>query len=46
MKVKLAVLVLSKSVAIALQETERDDVSATAKFCEMVNKFFDWTNVR
>jgi hypothetical protein len=35
MKVKLAVQVLSKSVAIALRETGREDVVGTAEFCEM-----------
>ena len=46
MKVKLPVQVLSKSVAIALRETGREDVIATAEFCEMMNGFFDCTNVR
>jgi hypothetical protein len=46
MKVKLAVQVLSKSVAIALQESGKEDVVGTAKFCEMMNSFFDCTNVR
>ena len=46
MKVKLAVQVLSKSVAIALRETEEEDVTATADFCDMMNGFFDCTNVR
>ncbi len=46
MKVKLAVQVLSKSVAISLRETERDDVTGTAEFCDMMNNFFDCTNVR
>ena len=46
MKVKLAVQVLSKSVAIALRETEEEDVSATADFCDMINGIFDCTNVR
>ena len=46
MKVKLAVQVLSKSVAIALRETGREDVIGTAVFCEMMNGFFDCTNVR
>ena len=46
MKVKLAVQVLSKSVAIALQENDRDEVLGTARFCEMMNSFFDCTNVR
>ena len=46
MKVKLAVQVLSKSVAIALRETEKDDVLGTAEFCDMMNGFFDCTNGR
>ena len=46
MKVNLAVQVLSKSVAIALRETGQEDVKATAEFCEMMNGFFDCTNVR
>ena len=46
MKVKLAVQVLSKSVAIALRETGREDVIGTTEFCEMMNGFFDCTNVR
>ena len=46
MKVKLAVQVLSKSVAIALRETGREDVIGTAVFCEMMNGFFDCTNMR
>ena len=43
MKVKLAVQALSKSVAIALRETEKDDVLGTAEFCDMMNGFFDCT---
>ena len=43
---KLPVQVLSRSVAIALQESGMDDVPATAKFCMMINDFFDCTNVR
>ena len=46
MKVKLAVHVLSKSVAIALRETGKEDVTGTAEFCEMMNGFYDCTNVR
>ena len=46
MKVKLTVQVLSKSVAIALRETAKEDVTGTAEFCEMMNGFFDCTNVR
>ena len=44
MKVRLAVQVLSKSVAIALRETGKEDVLGTAMFCEMMNGFFDCTN--
>ena len=46
MKVKLAVQVLSKSVAIALRESGKEDVIGIAQFCEMMNGFFDCTNVR
>ena len=46
MKVKLAVQVLSKSVAIALRETGKEDVTGTAVFCEMINGFYNCTNVR
>ena len=46
MKVKLAVQVLSKSVAIALQESDREEVLGTARYCEMMNSFFDCTYVR
>ena len=46
MKVKLATQVLSKSVAISLQESGDDEVLATAEFCTMMNDFFDCTNVR
>ena len=46
MKVKLAVQVLSKSVAIALRETGKEDVTGTAVFCEMLNGFYDCANVR
>ena len=45
-KVKLATQVLSKSVAIALEETKNDEVLGTAQFCRMMNDFFDCTNVR
>ena len=43
---KLATQVLSKSVAIALEETENDEVLGTAEFCKMMNDYFDCTNVR
>ena len=46
MKVKLATQVLSQSVAIALEEAGDNDVLETAKFCRMMNSFFDCTNVR
>ncbi|CAB4023577.1 Transposable element P transposase [Paramuricea clavata] len=45
MKVKLATQVLSTSVAIALEECGYAYVLATAKFCKMMNDFFDCTNV-
>ena len=37
---------LSKSVAVALQESGDEEVLETAKFCSMFNYFFDCTNVR
>ena len=46
MKVKLATQVLSKSVAIALEESGDEEVLGTAKFCRMMNDFVDCTNVR
>jgi hypothetical protein len=39
LKVKLATQVLSKSVAIALEESENDEVLGTAEFCRMINDF-------
>ena len=42
----MAAQVLSKSVAIALRETGKEDVTGIAKFCEMMNGFYDCTNVR
>ena len=46
MKVKLATQVLSRSVAIALEESGNEEVLGTAQFCRMMNDFFDCTNVR
>jgi hypothetical protein len=46
MKVKLAVQVLRKSVAIALRESGKEDVKGTIEFCEMMNCFFYCTNVQ
>ena len=46
MKVKLATQVLSWSVAISLEESGNEEVLGTAKFCMMMNDFFDCTNVR
>jgi hypothetical protein len=43
---KLAVQVLSKSVAIGLRESGDEDVSGTAELCDIMNGFFDCTNVR
>ncbi len=45
MKVKLATQVLSRSVAIALRESDNEEVLGTAMFCQMLNDFFDCTNV-
>ena len=33
-------------MAIALQESDKEEVLGTARFCEMMNSFFDCTNVR
>ena len=41
MKVKLATRVLSRSVALALQESGNNEVLGTAEFCRMMNDFFD-----
>ena len=46
MRVKLAVQVLSDSVAVALRQVMGDEASETSKLCEMMNKFFDCMNVR
>jgi hypothetical protein len=46
MKVNLAIQILSKSVMIALQESDSEEVLETARFCGMMNNFFDCTNVR
>jgi hypothetical protein len=46
MKVKLATQVLSRSVATALEESGDEEVLETAKFCGLMNDFFDCTNVR
>ena len=46
MKVKLATQAVSKSVAIALRESEKPDVLGTAHFCEMINNFLDCKNVK
>jgi hypothetical protein len=47
MKVNLAAQVLSNTVATALRRHyPSGETEETAKFCEMVNKFFDCLNVR
>jgi hypothetical protein len=46
MKVKLAVQVLSRSVGIGLRESGDEDVIGAAELCDMMNGFFDCTNVR
>ena len=46
MKVKLAVQVLSRTISTCLLECNDPSVVGTAMFCQMVNDFFDCTNVR
>ena len=46
MKVYLAAQVLSNTVVIALCWHHPNGGEETAKFCEMVNKFFDCRNTR
>jgi hypothetical protein len=46
MKVKLAVQVLSKTVSTCLLECSDPSVVGTAMLWQMVNDFFDCTNVR
>ena len=46
MKVRLAVQVLSRTVSICLIESDDPGVVGTAMFCQMVNDFFDCSNVR
>ena len=45
MKVKLAVQVLSRTVSTCLVESGNPEVVGTAVFCQMINDFFDCTNV-
>ena len=42
----LATQVLSQSIVIALEESDDDGVLGTAKFCRMMDSFFDCTNER
>lgn len=47
MKVRLAVQILSKSMAQALRRSlPNEEVAETARFCETMNDFFDCCNVR
>ena len=46
MRVKLAVEVLSDSMAVTLRLLMRDEASETSKLCEMTNNFFHCMNVR
>ena len=46
MKVRLAAQVLSSSVAAVLRSFYSGDTSATADFCDNIDKFFDCLNVR
>ena len=45
-KVKLATQVLSRTVAITLEESGDEEVLGTSQFCRMMNDYFDCTNVR
>ncbi len=46
MKVRLAVQVLSRTVSTCLLECDDPSVVGTAMYCQMINDFFDCTNVR
>ncbi|CAB4016684.1 Hypothetical predicted protein [Paramuricea clavata] len=46
MKVRLAVQVLSQTVSTCLIESGDPSVVGMAMFCQMVNDFFDCSNVR
>ena len=47
MKVNLAAQVLSNTMALALRRFYADgDAEETARFCEMINKFFDCLNAQ
>ena len=46
MKVKLTTQVLSRTVAITLEESGDEEVLGTSQFCRIMNDFFDSTNVR
>ncbi len=46
MKVRFAVQVLSRTVSTCLLECADPSVVGTAMFCQMINDFFDCTNVR
>ena len=46
MTVKYSVQVLSKTMFVALSQYGSPDESEAARFCHMINKFFDWLNVR
>ena len=46
MTVRYASQVLSKTVAVAMRRFGGEDVTETAKFCEMMDSFFDCFNTR
>ena len=46
MNIKLAVQVLSSTIGNVLQEFGPSDAAETAKFCALMDQFFDCTNVR
>ncbi len=46
MRVSLAAQVLSKTMSVVLTKYGGGEAASTAKFCEMVDAFFDCLNVR
>ena len=44
--VKFAVQVLNETTAKILQTSDITGTSQTTKFCQMLDQFFDWVNIR
>ena len=44
--VKFAVQVLNETTAKILQTSDITTTSQTTKYCQMLDQFFDWVNVR